>query len=1001
MVQKSIQLANIACQLVTAWDPSCLFLQYLNGIICEAGGMKRHQWKLLAKSSGAVCSYRSVRLMIKRISESWVIFDSMHSGAAVVLSSDNLNWILRHAVVRRFNGNMSKPQTRAAAMITGQMVQVPQDQSSAADQQAYSHPDGPRRPRRKRIVDFKEKGDGLSQFELPAQQEAWDQFRLALLDVVTEAPIDDDGLHKLWDDRLVDAVRNRLLPTSPDPPKHGHTISMATMMEGCSATLADIEAYWAKVKADFHVGKPGGPLDILAPGDQQTYALFWQMKLKAPESWEWLHPYPGDWHVLLNASRLLLRPIWQGGGSLVAVACHLPTMQHASAQWKDCDLVVSTLHQALTLLLVRMWEQDVLDGLQPACQNHDNKLHRWRTWMEQRVQSDSNPNEMLRYHSQWWDVSIAYLAQYVAIRCSLWHLRGAAIRHLAPFFFSYRRFKYEELMARSITDHVLFPDHYLSLMEAGKLFTVSFKGRKGHDVAADEAHEMRANLYTKQHTDNVTEEEVVNQAGFINHMSGATRELWHALGFKEESACRKPQVQRRCVHNLLPMLAPIMHMGEAKLRRCSGNRFGADTSDLKASQATSLLSSFRDGEKSLRQYMRQVVMQPPYELKKKLPPKSDTFDDKATKASRAQRAQDNVTRAALINVNLKIKRLTGMYSASSPLPLAIAQESGAMQPHKKAKAFSWLRTVVHDETSFIKLQNPFLSPQPHGVQPMCAADGTILRPPLVQWAVVLDGLRIIHLGPLSAGTYREWWNVIIRFYVEQQFNRGATTVVLVIDRRRYLSKIRDIVHGDRAAKVQGHAPSTLTGQEARPRLDGSPPRGKALAAALGNPVYKDAVVAGLVNAMREWAAESIHDGQILVADTTGDCPPAVFYKHHDTNTDPDYILRLQQPHDKGEADYAMFLWARRVKEPIVQISANDTDVVFYALALVDGGTFPEKQVVIDRGSQTAPCFVDVKAAIAAVRSLPGFSRMQNMGAELLFMYLNAGADYTPSWYSKG
>ena len=151
--------------------------------------------------------------------------------------------------------------------------------------------------------------------------------------------------------------------------------------------------------------------------------------------------------------------------------------------WRDCHMVLLALWHSLSATLVTMWDMEKKDGIlqEPGSRrqngSREGHLHNVRSSGNGRhtqgefslsakskadlesfqcflrgFQADTNQKENLRFWSQWWEVATAYVAQYLAIRCSLQHLRGAVVHHLAPLFFAYRRYKYEDLISRCITD---------------------------------------------------------------------------------------------------------------------------------------------------------------------------------------------------------------------------------------------------------------------------------------------------------------------------------------------------------------------------------------------------------------------------------------------------------------------------------------------------------------------------------------------------------------------
>ena len=703
LVRRSFQLANIICQLVNARDPRVLFLQYLNGIICDAGGLKKRQWRTLCATTGAICGYDGFRdNMVKDFAKAWVISSCLHGNSGVVFSFDNLNWVLGFAVALLYKGNVNNNPTRAVNMLTGQINQLRVEDCDDQDKAAYAPPAGQPRPKAKQVMDFKESGDGLSQFRLPEQERAWDGLLSHILDTFNSSSIDPEtGVYSIGNVRLVDALRDRLAVLARTPPARGHMTTMATIASGSSATLADIETYLLNVKSDLRVGQPGGPVHILVVGDQQTYALVLDLVRSHPKEWTWVHAYPGDWHILLNSCQNLIRMISEGGGEQAAAACGL-TKFTTSPKFRDGHMVLLALWHAWSASLFTLWT-----NWRDSPSDGASSFKRFLAFLQI---SDQNPNQNLRFWAQWFEVATGYVAQYLAIRCSIWDLRGAAIHHLAPLFYAYRRFKYEALIAKCITDAVTLPSHYLEPMKEGKIWMVSARGRPGYSWAIDEAHESIVNRHLKAHVDRVSEEWLVECAGFVNHSVGSVIGLRRTLGFADEKMYKKPTPEPLAVKKLAKAIAPIRHYSKTSiLRRATSDAFGADERrPLEARQSASLLSFLSVGSKTLLQFMRQVHMRPvPYELKRPLPAKASTFAA-GPKQSRQKRAAEKRNADAFSALSLQLKRSTGAYVANSAIPLAFATPDGKKRKSNKAAAFEWLcKFLGHSEVPVcIKLQLP-------------------------------------------------------------------------------------------------------------------------------------------------------------------------------------------------------------------------------------------------------------------------------------------------------
>eukprot|EP00951_Prasinocladus_malaysianus_P011669 scaffold86497_cov26-Prasinocladus_malaysianus.AAC.1 len=949
--------------------------------------MKRRHWKVLAATTGCVSSYDALRRMISIFAKAWLISDCLHGHSGVVFSFDNLNWVLSFAVAMLHKGDTNeKPVSRSVAMLTGQINQLYKNDCDAADALAFA-PTNPEtcRPKRKHLSSYKNMpapdgspGNGLNQFVLPQQTKAWDEFLSTVLQTVVDSPIDPEtGMHTMGKDGLASIVKSKLLSSAKLPPKRGNQTTMGTVAEGSSATLLDIESYLRQVQTDLRVGLPGGPHDILVVGDQQTYALVLQLKRADSQEWEWLHAYPGDWHIMLNGAQNLLRLIWEGGGKDAAAACGLPSM-NASGKWRDCHMVILTLWHALSLSVITLFEgryneQARANAVSPTVADLKKFIAR--------LQDTSNKNENLRFWSQWWEVATAYVAQYLAVRCSLWHLRGAALHHIAPLFYALRRYKYEELLAHAITDCVTLPDHFLCPMQDGKYWTVSITGRAGASVAVDEAHEMVVNRYMKEHVDRVDESYLVECAGFISHSISSVVALFDAIGFAPAKQSGRPTVEPLAVPVLLSALKPIMHDGEMPLRRSGGGAFGSDPKDLEGKQRASLLTFLQTGKSTQLQYMRQVHMRPvPYERKQPFPGKTATFGPTAPKQTQSEQRYQRRVRRALNTLALNEKHRNGKFEASTQLPLALAEENGQKRHKEKAKAFKWLSDMIPQDLIEQCIQLQY------------APDDRIPT----DFCHVEDGYREVHAGPHNASTYQEWWKALADKYLKP-FGKGATTVVISFDRWQHLSRIREVVHGKRAADAGAGSAVPLL-----PDVTAGPARGKSLAALLSNKDFKMWLTRNTVAAIIEAANEDVlKNDRILVICTPTELQPVVRCSPTLRQQKHELIAELEKCHTKGEADYAMFLWARRAREAPVKIRATDTDVVFYALALVDGGLLPGKEVVVDKTTGAAgPTFIRISAVLAALRSTKEFSGRSSLGWDILFTYINAGGDYTSFWWTK-
>ena len=197
--------------------------------------------------------------------------------------------------------------------------------------------------------------------------------------------------------------------------------------------------------------------------------------------------------------------------------------------------------------------------------------------------------------------------------------------------------------------------------------------------------------------------------------------------------------------------------------------------------------------------------------------------------------------------------------------------------------------------------------------------------------VIIDFLKYIHEPtPPDLMTYQDltdylWTNNIMKL----GFNRGASSVTVIVDKKDYLPPVRNIVHAERKAKSKNDSSlySKYEISDSFACLHGSD-----YSAALHNMSFKQKLVDYITSKFNEKAL-ILNPGQKLILDT----PP--------TKTVP---LRVsdgqsgqcsERKNNKGEADYAIWFHACQSKCDKILVIANDSDVWMYGLAILEAGFF--------------------------------------------------------------
>ena len=81
-------------------------------------------------------------------------------------------------------------------------------------------------------------------------------------------------------------------------PKKADKVVYANVSSAQASSVNDVSAYLLQLKKDLHIGEPGYPTKCVVCGDQQTYSIVKNLKMKFHNTFSWIEAMPGDWHLL-------------------------------------------------------------------------------------------------------------------------------------------------------------------------------------------------------------------------------------------------------------------------------------------------------------------------------------------------------------------------------------------------------------------------------------------------------------------------------------------------------------------------------------------------------------------------------------------------------------------------------------------------------------------------------------------------------------------------------
>ena len=906
---------------------NCVFVQTMIGLALFGGHVKDKICDLLAMF-GLTTSSRTIRRLVNHWSSKRDILQEVDTGSFWLFSFDNLNFLRKYAHTFKVGG---KVVGRMLNLLTGQLVH------------GYS--------KVRQCIDWTDQSlFGLSPddfFVRPhsAEEEKWNSYMGAVLNVANKR---HGKQVKDYSTSFVEELQNYLPSFSPDVPDNCTFVNVEV---ASSTSKDDIHNYLLNTKLALHIGEPGYPTKIIVTGDQQTFSLVKKLKHSHPDLFDWIQPYPGDWHLMKLAAETLRNVIKDGGLGDLARECGYKKDLH---QWKDIHRLILALYESLLHESLAEWKE--MKNLENVSYDDFIKMK----------QHDDNLDEVSRFWANMLQYFHAYVAFYFSIRSGDWNLRNAALPQLAELFFAFSHDKYEELVCGHLLDIMSMPSDVKKQFEKGE-WTTSVKGRPYHNLALDEAHECLINRKLKELARNPNECNTVTIANFIAYLDKYLDKL---QAFVYRYSKRADTASQSARHNeYLAVMQPIVQPLKlfSSTRRTLRNLFNCNAPLLDAEQRRDLLKISSDGKNRMLTYIKQYVIKPPLERPmKRRRNKLKTF---SKNKSSLQGKISQASRLSKMNKGLVslVKQTGHFYDQVMELPLALCNEHGRFRSRTKSAFTVVLRSIF---PSFMSTMLPFDFSQK-------------------DTEVVIDFLKFVHKPPaITIATYQEfsrflWDNVVCAY----GFDRGAKIVTLVFDKAQYLPRIRDIIHEERSQKhaMPFTCPSQINhGDEV--------PHGQLFAAALSNEKYKSLLINYLSNALCDTAKCCLKSNESLIIDspTFDQCPHKVVFGK--------FSALPERSNNKGEADIAIWWHVKFSHCKQILVHATDTDIYLYGVALMDLHFFhPDKQIAVE--TQFNNCFVSINGLNSLIKSEPSLHKLSNWpSVAILAIYLLSGSDYVSGFY---
>ena len=242
-------------------------------------------------------------------------------------------------------------------------------------------------------------------------------------------------------------------------------------------------------------------------GDEQTYSiLLMNLKEQKKDTYQWLYPVPGDWHILKLTAEVLRDVMWDGGLKEFAAKCGYKA-NNIITQWQDINLLLLSTCEALM-------RKATVEYMKTTCEDgvRYKGMEFWE-WVKNQMKT-TNGDKLTQFWAQMLWYMTAYTAYLFAIRSSNWPLKNSCLKIITQLFFAYSHNKYEYLSMSTIRDSLTCPDEFLKVFINGE-WTCSVRGRPYHNLAIDEAHECIINNRVNNITSRPSHFRTVELADFI------------------------------------------------------------------------------------------------------------------------------------------------------------------------------------------------------------------------------------------------------------------------------------------------------------------------------------------------------------------------------------------------------------------------------------------------------------------------------------------------------
>ena len=541
-----------------------------------------------------------------------------------------------------------------------------------------------------------------------------------------------------------------------------------------------------------------GAAHLVVAGDAKTYLRLKELKQEYGDELKWLLPFIGDWHVLFNYQKVLMKVYFEVGLKDLARAAGfraetLTSLGNAS-NFKRTHAFLMQVWEALYRHMFNLYvshdrclPEDLLSGVKArliSCNDRCAENCTLDDYVHVTARTESECSELYSCFVSflmdladkddtckfWINFLLhdcqAYVGLYIAIRGGMWALRMASLKEMCPVFTAFDRLNYMKILPQHFAEVSSLPDVVKDCFSKGG-FVCNIRGTEMHAVALDEAHEMLVNKDIKTYVVRPSKEYLNKIMYYYPVRSMVCKQLKDQLSLpcvreKPPSIFDSTPHTAKCEENIESMTSKLSDLDVLHAEQENRGLIALNGTPATPEQHRDLICFREIGSQYFEAYVKYYILREPSAMvpqRKRRLQKFNVPKKRPTKIKVKEREQKFVSRCLRKQLAWSGQpQCTINGQQYLELPRALCTPSG--EPHKGQKSYT---TKFYEKRYNDVILNRF--------------------PGLwVPDTVVLEGMFLINTAPLVTHvTMRDYAVFLVKRFIIPHLAKGVKEVHIVYD----------------------------------------------------------------------------------------------------------------------------------------------------------------------------------------------------------------------------